>query len=71
MNRFTSLSFNHQPNGRALPLSRSWNRIIGEVGLARGNIGLITCGRGGECRETRWTTTIPISMTTSAAASYC
>lgn len=33
--RFVSLGFNHQSNGRSLPLSRSWNRIIAGLALER------------------------------------
>jgi phospholipase A1 len=33
--RLASLSFTHQSNGRQVPLSRSWNRVVGQVGLDR------------------------------------
>ncbi|NDI86193.1 phospholipase A [Undibacterium crateris] len=35
--RMASLGINHQSNGRALPLSRSWNRIIGELAMEKGD----------------------------------
>lgn len=33
--RYLGLGFNHQSNGRSLPLSRSWNRIIAAVALEK------------------------------------
>ncbi len=35
--RLLSLSLNHQSDGRSNPQSRSWNRIIANIGLERGN----------------------------------
>jgi len=35
--RMASLAFNHQSNGRALPLSRSWNRIVGALVYEKGD----------------------------------
>ena len=33
--RFAALGINHQSNGRALPFSRSWNRIIGTLAFEK------------------------------------
>ncbi|WP_371325237.1 phospholipase A [Dechloromonas sp. ZY10] len=35
--RLFSLGINHQSNGRALPLSRSWNRVIATAALEKGD----------------------------------
>lgn len=35
--RLLNLSLNHQSNGRSLPLSRSWNRLMLSTSLERGN----------------------------------
>jgi len=36
-----TVGFNHQSNGRSEPYSRSWNRIVGNLGLERGNTTLL------------------------------
>ncbi|MBE2210634.1 MAG: phospholipase A [Xanthomonadaceae bacterium] len=35
--RMASIGVNHQSNGRADPLSRSWNRVVASIGLDREN----------------------------------
>lgn len=38
--QYFNIGFNHQSNGRSRPLSRSWNRLVGNVGLERGGLNL-------------------------------
>ncbi len=40
-NNAVTVGFNHQSNGRAEPLSRSWNRVYAEFFLQRGNFTMI------------------------------
>lgn len=35
--RMVGVAFNHQSNGKSLPFSRSWNRIVFHAGFERGN----------------------------------
>ena len=35
--RLLGIGINHQSNGQSNPLSRSWNRVIANIGLERGN----------------------------------
>lgn len=39
--RMTGISFNHQSNGQGDPLSRSWNRVMLNIGLDRENWALV------------------------------
>lgn len=39
--RVAGLSFTHESNGQAAPLSRSWNRAIGLLGFERGDFALM------------------------------
>jgi len=42
--RFFQLGINHQSNGQSEPLSRSWNRLVANVGLERGDFSLLVKG---------------------------
>jgi phospholipase A1/A2 len=42
--RTITLGFNHQSNGRSEPLSRSWNRLVGNVGIEKGDFTLLLQG---------------------------
>jgi phospholipase A1 len=39
--QFINVGFNHQSNGRSVPLSRGWNRIVANFGLEKDNFGLL------------------------------
>jgi len=39
--QFINVGFNHQSNGRSVPLSRSWNRIVANFGLEKDSFGLL------------------------------
>ncbi len=36
-----SIGYNHQSNGRADPISRSWDRVVAEIGIEKGNFALL------------------------------
>lgn len=36
-----NLGYNHQSNGRSDPISRSWDRLVAEVGIERGSFALL------------------------------
>ncbi len=38
--RFLQFGLNHQSNGRARPLSRSWNRVVANIGLEKNHFNL-------------------------------
>lgn len=39
--RLAALGINHQSNGRSEPLSRSWNRIVAQFGVERGDLAVV------------------------------
>ena len=39
--RYFNIGLNHQSNGRSLPLSRSWNRVVANVGMEKDNFNLL------------------------------
>jgi phospholipase A1 len=42
--RFIQVGVNHQSNGQAEPLSRSWNRLVANIGIERGSFSLLLKG---------------------------
>ena len=42
--RFVQVGVNHQSNGQSEPLSKSWNRVVANVGLERGRFSLLLKG---------------------------
>jgi phospholipase A1 len=42
--RFIQVGINHQSNGQSEPLSKSWNRLVANVGLERGDFSLLLKG---------------------------
>jgi len=42
--RFIQVGINHQSNGQSEPLSRSWNRIVANIGIEKGNLSLLLKG---------------------------
>jgi phospholipase A1 len=42
--RFINVGFNHQSNGQSEPLSRSWNRIVANIGFERDSLALLFKG---------------------------
>jgi phospholipase A1 len=41
---FVQAGFNHQSNGQSEPLSRSWNRLVANVGIERGPLSVLVKG---------------------------
>lgn len=39
--RFVQLGLNHQSNGQSEPMSRSWNRLVANVGMERGDFSIL------------------------------
>ncbi len=42
--RFIQVGINHQSNGQSEPLSRSWNRLVANAGIERGDLSVLVKG---------------------------